>query len=326
MGVVMRQRVLSLLERSQPETSSIVKQAGAGSAETVDGMREAWAAEPARMAGQAANTGLTKPVGWTASNDRTDVARVELLLGNLGYQNLAPAGGPTGYFGTPQQSAIKAFQRDQGLEVDGLVLPDGPTWSALTKLTRTATNAPSASRDAGRSPLSREGRRQSASGEQEAGECQDILNGLEVLNQRQNEINAALIDLEGRRERINAEIAAIDKEPAFDPKVMIPELMLDLAKKIRQPHKVIAELIKSYGADLFDEVMKERLRQELRARKAEKQNEVQKIDEEIQKLRARSGETERSINNLKSMLEACRMKEKGGDKIDVPEVEKVETV
>ena len=77
---------------------------------------------------------LAKPVGLDGANDRKDVAKVETLLGKSGHLDTRKTDGPTGYFGGRVENAIKGFQKDRGLKVDGKLNPGGQTISALDKL------------------------------------------------------------------------------------------------------------------------------------------------------------------------------------------------
>ena len=74
---------------------------------------------------------ITNSVGMEGRNDRTDVAVAEKLLHQNGVLDTNQTKGPTGYFGTRADQAIRTFQKDQGLKVDGLMLPNGPTIKAL---------------------------------------------------------------------------------------------------------------------------------------------------------------------------------------------------
>ena len=74
---------------------------------------------------------ITNSVGMEGRNDRTDVAVAETLLHENGVLDTNQTKGPTGYFGMRADQAIRKFQKDQGLKVDGLMLPGGPTITAL---------------------------------------------------------------------------------------------------------------------------------------------------------------------------------------------------
>lgn len=76
---------------------------------------------------------LGSAVGLQGPNRRDDVAKVETLLGGAGYMDIAPTGGPTGYPGGRLIDAVKRFQKDNGLKVDGYLNPDGETMASLTR-------------------------------------------------------------------------------------------------------------------------------------------------------------------------------------------------
>lgn len=70
-------------------------------------------------------------VGRTSENDRRDVALVEILLGANGYLDPSDTQGPTGYYGQRLDQAVRRFQKDNNLQVDGEVGPTGETLHAL---------------------------------------------------------------------------------------------------------------------------------------------------------------------------------------------------
>ncbi len=74
---------------------------------------------------------LDQPVGRNQPNQRADVARVELALHRAGFYDVNGTGGPTGWYGPPQDEAIKSFQKAGALDDDGFLLKDGPTANAL---------------------------------------------------------------------------------------------------------------------------------------------------------------------------------------------------
>ncbi len=65
-------------------------------------------------------------VGRFGTNDRADVIRAQILLGNAGYYDLPLPGVPTGWPGAGLERAIFAYQKDRGLTPDGLLLPLPP--------------------------------------------------------------------------------------------------------------------------------------------------------------------------------------------------------
>lgn len=70
-----------------------------------------------------------------ADNHRPDVAKVETFLGDAGYYKPLTNDGPSGWHNANLDSAIRSFQKDKGLEVDGLLKPNGPT---IGKIAETA--------------------------------------------------------------------------------------------------------------------------------------------------------------------------------------------
>lgn len=74
---------------------------------------------------------LEDAVGTEAPNRRPDVAGVETILGRTGHLDLTRTEGPTGRFDARIDRAIRGFQKDQDLKVDGLINPGGPTIGTL---------------------------------------------------------------------------------------------------------------------------------------------------------------------------------------------------
>lgn len=72
--------------------------------------------------------GTVAPSG--GDNTRPDVAKVQTLLGKAGYVGIRD-GGPNGYPSDMLDGAIRRFQQDKGLKVDGVLKPGGPTITAL---------------------------------------------------------------------------------------------------------------------------------------------------------------------------------------------------
>lgn len=98
---------------------------------------------------------LTGSIGRTGRNDAAEVAGIEAALGSQGYLDLGKTDGATGYFGTRMEDAIKGFQKDNGLKVDGVISPGGETFAQLSKKGRagadiadTAKGAPARQTDA----------------------------------------------------------------------------------------------------------------------------------------------------------------------------------
>ena len=74
---------------------------------------------------------LGAPVGPGQPNRREDVIKVETILGNTGHHDLAKTDGQLGWWGDRQEKAVKAWQGGNGLKVDGLLKPNGPTITSL---------------------------------------------------------------------------------------------------------------------------------------------------------------------------------------------------
>jgi peptidoglycan hydrolase-like protein with peptidoglycan-binding domain len=79
--------------------------------------------------------GLHGSIGRSgADNHRPDVAKVETFLGDAGYYKPLTKDGPSGWHSTNLDSAIRSFQKDNGLEVDGILKPNGPTIGKIGSL------------------------------------------------------------------------------------------------------------------------------------------------------------------------------------------------
>lgn len=74
---------------------------------------------------------LQDSVGNGRSNRRSDVFRLQTLLHREGDLDAATTGGPTGYWGGRDDTALRRFQKTNGLTMDGWVTPDGETLRAL---------------------------------------------------------------------------------------------------------------------------------------------------------------------------------------------------
>lgn len=72
---------------------------------------------------------LSAPVGRGQENNPLDVAKVESLMGATGHLDIEKTDGPTGYFGERLEGAVKEFQKEKSLKVDGLIKPEGETAS-----------------------------------------------------------------------------------------------------------------------------------------------------------------------------------------------------
>lgn len=78
---------------------------------------------------------LGAPVGPGHPNRREDVIKVETILGNTGDYDIGRFQGPVGYFGEPQETAVKSWQERNKYKVDGTLLQNGPTITGLKKQT-----------------------------------------------------------------------------------------------------------------------------------------------------------------------------------------------
>lgn len=119
---------------------------GAALDAVIEGIRRAIeSGQPMHAAFGSSPYELDTSVGRRGDNDRIDVAKIETLLGKSGYLDLDATEGPTGYYGARVEDALKRFQRDGGLKIDGLARPDGPTMAALRRETKVAAkqNTPS---------------------------------------------------------------------------------------------------------------------------------------------------------------------------------------
>ena len=62
---------------------------------------------------------LTGNVGASQPNQRGDVFKLQSLLHREGHLDAAATGGPTGYWGGRDDAALRSFQKENGLAVDG---------------------------------------------------------------------------------------------------------------------------------------------------------------------------------------------------------------
>jgi hypothetical protein len=69
-----------------------------------------------------------------ADNFRPDIAKVETFLGDAGYYKPLTGDGPSGWHNSNLDQAIRTFQKDKGLEVDGFLKPGGPTIGKIGSL------------------------------------------------------------------------------------------------------------------------------------------------------------------------------------------------
>lgn len=71
-------------------------------------------------------------VGDWGENKRQDIIKTQILLGNAGFYDLIGLGGPTGWPGGELTRSLRRYQKDRGLIVDGIMLPDGETLRSLS--------------------------------------------------------------------------------------------------------------------------------------------------------------------------------------------------
>lgn len=82
---------------------------------------------------------LIDAVGRGQPNQRGDVARLEIALRDAKQYEIDSTEGPTGWFGAPQEAAMRKYQREAGLRVDGQALAGGPTAKSLLRPDRFST-------------------------------------------------------------------------------------------------------------------------------------------------------------------------------------------
>jgi len=70
-------------------------------------------------------------VGAGKANRRADVFRLQTLLHREGYLDAAATEGPTGYWGGRDDYALRRFQKENGLGIDGWAGPGGETIDTL---------------------------------------------------------------------------------------------------------------------------------------------------------------------------------------------------
>jgi len=74
---------------------------------------------------------LRAGVGSGQVNGHADVCKLQELLHLEGYLDIAATNGPTGIWGAREDYALRKFQRDNGLAIDGVVWPRGETIEAI---------------------------------------------------------------------------------------------------------------------------------------------------------------------------------------------------
>ena len=77
---------------------------------------------------------LSDDVRFDKPNNRHDAFKVESLLGYGGYMDLEKSGGPLGLATGRLEKPIKEFQAKNGLKIDGLLKPGGPTITKMKEL------------------------------------------------------------------------------------------------------------------------------------------------------------------------------------------------
>ncbi len=70
-------------------------------------------------------------VGPAHPSTRADIAKLEAILANSGDFPMERFQGPTGYWGGALDAGIRAYQKRNGLKVDGTLRPGGPTISHM---------------------------------------------------------------------------------------------------------------------------------------------------------------------------------------------------
>lgn len=89
---------------------------------------------PADRPGSADWFTLTDEVGRGRANQRSDVIKIESLLGRAGLFDVERLDGPLGYANEQLDKPIRDFQRKNGLAVDGYLRPEGPTIGKFKEL------------------------------------------------------------------------------------------------------------------------------------------------------------------------------------------------
>lgn len=77
---------------------------------------------------------LQESVGRDQPNRRPDVFRLQALLHRESHLDATTTGGPTGYWGGRDDTALRAFQKENRLAIDGWAAPDGETIGTLRGL------------------------------------------------------------------------------------------------------------------------------------------------------------------------------------------------
>ena len=78
---------------------------------------------------------IKNPVGNNMDNNHEDVLAIKRNLNKAGYfDNLAQDPEPHGFITKEMDEGIRAFQKDKGLKVDGILFPRGETENTLRSL------------------------------------------------------------------------------------------------------------------------------------------------------------------------------------------------
>lgn len=85
---------------------------------------------------------IRSPVTPFGPHRKADLAKLETFLDRTGHLDLAPTEGPTGQPSIRLDDAIRDFQAERGLMVDGVVNPKGETHRSLTAELQPATRMP----------------------------------------------------------------------------------------------------------------------------------------------------------------------------------------
>jgi hypothetical protein len=76
---------------------------------------------------------LDDEVGKGRTKHRSDALKIETILGNTGDMDLEYVGGPTGLTDETLDTGLRAYQKRNGLKVDGWARPGGPTITKMTE-------------------------------------------------------------------------------------------------------------------------------------------------------------------------------------------------
>jgi hypothetical protein len=71
---------------------------------------------------------LDDEFGKGRPNRRADGIKLETILGNSGDMDMERVGGPTGFGYEQIDKGLRAYQKRNGLKVDGWARPGGPSW------------------------------------------------------------------------------------------------------------------------------------------------------------------------------------------------------